>query len=69
MPQRNPPRPSAWPRRLLIFGACVILILMIVAFTAMNSQDFTLAFPLMVAIVVMMVFEMVCVAWMNRQGR
>lgn len=67
MPQKQPYRPSAWPRRLLIFGGCIILILMVVAFTAVSDADFTLAFPLMVAIVVMMVFEMVCVAWMNRQ--
>ena len=67
MPQRNPPRPSAWPRRLLIFGGVIILILMIVAFTALSSQNLALAFPMMVSIVVMMVFEMVCVAWMNRQ--
>ena len=66
MPRKIRSQPSHWPRRFMFLTGFIIFVVAIIAFSAMNRNDFALAFPLFISIVVLLGFEVVLMFLHNR---
>jgi hypothetical protein len=58
--------PSNLPRMVQIAGGVLIVVCALVAFIAMGQSNFGLAFPMMIAIVVLLIAEVVSMVMLNR---
>ena len=66
MPRKVQNQPSRWPRRFMFITAFIIFVVAITAFSALSRNDFALAFPLFISIVVLLGFEVVLMFLHNR---
>jgi len=66
MPRKIRSQPSRWPRRFMFLTGFIIFVVTIIAFSAMSRNDFALAFPLFISIVVLLGFEVVLMVLHNR---
>lgn len=61
-------RRSPWPRRFMMMTAILAVVIGALGFGAMSKQNFALAFPLFITVVVLILFEIVLMAINNRQA-
>ena len=58
---------SPWPRRFLLLGGITIIIVAVVAFSALQRQNLGLAFGMFIGVVALLVFELIVFVIDSRQ--
>ncbi len=66
MPRNVQQQPSPWFRRFMILTGIVIVVCTVMVFTALTQQNYSVAFPLLVGILVLLAFEVVLLMLHNR---
>ncbi len=63
---RNIQPPSPWFRRFMILTGIIILVCTVMVFTTLIQGNYSVAFPLLVGILVLLAFEVLLMALHNR---
>lgn len=63
---RSPRTATRWPIYFMVFTALVILVFMVVGFSALGDNNLALAFPIFGGIVALLLFEIVLFIIYNR---
>ena len=66
MPRNIPHQPTPWFRRFMIVTGLIIVICTIIAFNAIRQSNLAVAFPVLLGILLLLIFEIVLMFLHNR---